>query len=178
MHTTLPTIIFIPGIFFQVWDINHFALIKDIVGCGHGDWVVERAVSTGGEATAAVKCNVCACWAVVRIAEEGDFPVCLDLAGYCWRWCWEEEGSQGEGAWFHFEFGLRGSRCNLRCRTWNWVWFEWRSVNTAMKRDWEVQRNIVRCFCDEAAMTAALYLINLSFIEVSGFIPWASSHSD
>ena len=85
MYTTLPTIILIPGIFFQVRDINHFAFVKGVVGCGHGDWVVERAVSTGGEATAAVKCNVRACWAVVWIAEEGDFPVCLDLAGYCWR---------------------------------------------------------------------------------------------
>lgn len=60
----------------------------------------------------------------------------------------------------------------MRCRTWNWVWFEWRLVNTAMSRDWEVQRDIVRCFCDDemprrrAAMTAALYLINPSFIEL------------
>lgn len=58
----------------------------------------------------------------------------------------------------------------MRCRTWNWVWSEWRSVNTAMNRDWEVQRDIVRCFCDEmarrrAAMAAALYMISPSFIE-------------
>lgn len=84
-RTTLPTIILIPGIFFQVRNINHFAFGKDVIGCGHCDWVIEGAVSTGGKATAAVECDVSAWWAVVWIAEEGDFPVCLDLAGYCWR---------------------------------------------------------------------------------------------
>lgn len=83
-HTTLPTIVLVTGIFFQVGDINHFAFDKGVIGRGHGDRVAKRAVSTGGEAAAAVECDVSACWAVVGIAEESDFPVCLDLAGCCW----------------------------------------------------------------------------------------------
>lgn len=83
-HTTLPTIILITGIFFQVGDINHFAFGKCVIGRSHGDRIAKRAVSTGGEATAAVECDVSACRAVVWITEESDFPVCLDLAGCCW----------------------------------------------------------------------------------------------
>lgn len=84
-HTTLATVILITRIFFQVGDINHFAFGKCVKGRGHGDRIVKRAISTGGEAAAAVECDVCARWAVVWITEESDFPVCLDLAGCCWR---------------------------------------------------------------------------------------------